>query len=195
MDALERNAAIEKYRYLVPETRKRMTRRWLSYVDPDDIDSAGYVGLIHAVDSFRPDGGATLKTWCICQIRHSIKTEIRANTFPRSKQARFEVDPDRVSFDSPCSEYGTIADTISDPAASPYLYAVRSEEWEAVFRSVLALDSCEREIILRYYGNEQSSAEIARLFRLSEQRIYQLRVKALRKLRKALEIAPEMVND
>lgn len=193
LDCRERAAVIERYRYLVPETRRRMPICTLTNVDEAEIDSAGYIGLIHAIDTYQSGAGATLRTWCICHIRHAVRSEIRSRTMPRTEQARFEIDGNHLSLDEPLP-YGTLADLIADPAPGPHYLAARAEERAAVCRAVLSLKAQDREVILRYYGGEQTITEIAHAIGVSKGRVCQLRQRALRALRKQLKGARELVD-
>jgi RNA polymerase sigma factor for flagellar operon FliA len=77
IDANERDAVIESLLPLVRHVVSRMGVFMPSYLSPDDLISAGVMGLIQAVDRYDSTKGATLKTYCAIRVRGAVLDEVR----------------------------------------------------------------------------------------------------------------------
>lgn len=56
-----------------------------SHVDPDDLFSAGLVGLLNAVRNYNPDGGSSFEAYARVRIRGAVLDELRRlDWIPRS---------------------------------------------------------------------------------------------------------------
>jgi RNA polymerase sigma factor for flagellar operon FliA len=76
-----RHALIEHYQHLVKITASRMNMP----DGRDDAQGAGSIGLIRAVDTFRPEKGVKFESWAITNIRGEILEQARnADWVPRS---------------------------------------------------------------------------------------------------------------
>lgn len=74
---------------LVRSEAARIARRLPPNVELDDLCSAGAVGLLHAVDSFDPNRGASIETFARQRIRGAILDELRrGDIVPRRMRAR-----------------------------------------------------------------------------------------------------------
>lgn len=87
-DAL-RNRLIENYLFIVKYTAERLHNKLPDEVDVDDLISAGFFGLLGAIDSFDLDRGVKFETYCAPRIRGAILDELRSMDWvPRLVRAR-----------------------------------------------------------------------------------------------------------
>jgi RNA polymerase sigma factor FliA len=71
------NALVEGYLPLVRTVVGRVAMTLPAHVSPDDLHSAGLVGLLQAVRSFSPSGGASFETFARFRIRGAVLDELR----------------------------------------------------------------------------------------------------------------------
>lgn len=76
-DLKSRNILIEKHLALVKKTAERMRMKLPSHLDPNDLISAGVMGLIDAVDRFDITRGIHFTTYCIQRIQGAILDDLR----------------------------------------------------------------------------------------------------------------------
>ena len=76
-DAGVESALIEHYLPLVRTVVGRVAMTLPAHVSADDLNSAGLVGLLQAVRSFSPDGGASFETFARFRIRGAVLDELR----------------------------------------------------------------------------------------------------------------------
>lgn len=74
----EREAMIVKYTYLVNHIANKMARRLPPSVMKDELLSAGYLGLIDAVDKYDTSKNVNLKTYAQYRIKGAILDELRS---------------------------------------------------------------------------------------------------------------------
>lgn len=81
----QRNLTFEKYAHLVRLHVQAFQGRLPSGVDMDDLESAGNIGLIDAIEKFDPSRTNKFETYADFRIRGSILDEIRSRDWsPRS---------------------------------------------------------------------------------------------------------------
>ena len=69
---------IEAYLPLVRYTAERLKGKLPQCVDIQEMISAGWIGLINAVDKFDPDRGILFETYCSMRIRGAILDDLRS---------------------------------------------------------------------------------------------------------------------
>ena len=80
-----RDGLIESYLFLVGDAARRAHARLGGHVTLDDLESAGMLGLMDAVDSFDPGRGFAFETFAVHRIRGAMLDEVRAlDWVPRS---------------------------------------------------------------------------------------------------------------
>lgn len=201
-----------------------------------DIVQEGNVGLIKAVERFKPERGhrlSTYATWWIRQsINKAISDQLRSIRLPQHlsdaiakiHRAQRELTQDLgrqplreeiatavgmkvsqveealavahpLSLDAPVGEEDDLEfqDILSDPAATdvPLDMASRAALREEIERVLQGLSERERVIVMKRFGvgdyaatGPRSLEEIADEMKLSRERVRQLEVRALRKLRR-----------
>ncbi len=81
----ERDRLIEEHIPMIRYVAGRFAIKLPKHVDIEDLESAGTIGLIDAVDKFDPSKGIKLKTYAEIRIRGAILDELRSRDYlPRS---------------------------------------------------------------------------------------------------------------
>ena len=79
------NSLVEEYIPLVKTVVGRLAMTLPSHVNPDDLYSAGLVGLLNAMRRFKPDSGTSFETYARVRIRGAVFDELRRlDWVPRS---------------------------------------------------------------------------------------------------------------
>lgn len=85
----DRNALIEHYRPYATMVARRVKARLPRSVDMGDLESAGDVGLIQAIQSYDPERGVPFEAFCEFRVRGAILDELRRHDWvPRPVRNR-----------------------------------------------------------------------------------------------------------
>jgi len=91
---ISKNALMLEYFSLVKIVAKKMATRLPASVDFDDLVSAGLIGLMQALDRFKPEKGFKFKTYAEFRIRGAMIDELRSQDWcpkgMRQKAKQFE---------------------------------------------------------------------------------------------------------
>lgn len=105
--------------------------RWAAYrsngVELEDLEQAGFIALMRAVDSFEPTAGARFSTW----YYPIVKDEFQRATGRRTEKQRRDPLDAAVSLDVPITEDSdniSLCDTIPDPGAEAAMADVDRRE-------------------------------------------------------------------
>lgn len=82
---------IENYLPLVIDMAERMSKKFPTYLDVQDLISYGSLGLLDAIRKFNPDEGVKFSTYCNRRINGAIVDELRRLDWP-SRQLRQKVN-------------------------------------------------------------------------------------------------------
>jgi RNA polymerase sigma-B factor len=174
-----RSRLIEEHMPLVAALAHRYDRRGEQL---EDLVQVGALGLIKAVDRFRPERGVALGAFAAPTIVGEIKHHLRDRTWPLSVPRRVRESRAPSEFVGPATEAEAAAgddETLSGVENRALL--------EPAFR---ALHERERRILeLRFFA-DLSQVEIARELGISQVHVSRTLQGALEKLRNALG-APE----
>jgi RNA polymerase sigma factor FliA len=77
-DGLTRDALVERYGHLVKYVVGRLGVSVSGVFDHEDAMQAGAIGLLQAIDGFRPDTAASFESYALVRIRGSILDAVRA---------------------------------------------------------------------------------------------------------------------
>ncbi|MFW5870217.1 MAG: FliA/WhiG family RNA polymerase sigma factor [Candidatus Sumerlaeota bacterium] len=89
MSLSERNAMVEEYLPLVKYVASRIAGRLPSQVERGDLENAGVIGLIDAIDKFDSSRKIKFKTYAEFRIKGAILDELRAlDWVPRSTRQK-----------------------------------------------------------------------------------------------------------
>ena len=152
----------------------------------EDLISIGTIGLIKAVETFRPDRNIKLATYASRCIENEILMFLR-----KASQYRGE-----ISIDEPLNvDWDGNELLLSDVLGTDDDIVSRGVEWEAereaLLQAVDALPTREREIMEMRFGlrghKELTQKEVADRIGISQSYISRLEKKIIRKLRVVLE--------
>lgn len=196
-DTEARARLIERYAALATSVARRMPVPLGALIDRDDVESAGLVGLIDAVDRFDPERGVPFEAYATVRIRGAILDEIRSidhlgRADRRRERAVAASDPASLalvayaatlSLDLLLEDGHPLADG-DEPGAHH-----DEDDLRARVNSALALLSPrQRELIARYYGESLSLRESGERMGISEARACQLHGRAIEILRRQLSV-------
>jgi RNA polymerase sigma factor FliA len=157
-----------------------------------DLYGFGVIGLLDAIDKFKPEMGHSFKTYGAVRIRGAMSDGIRKlNWLPRGAQNRASrvietVVP--VDFQTATTPIGVrLQDCLYDPQQESALDGLELKADHAeVVDAVQTLPERERRVIRQYYFERRRLAEIGKEMGVTESRVCQLHRAALVMLRDAL---------
>ena len=162
-------------------------RFWKSKANSDDVFQAGMIGLIKAINTYKPGHGTALATYTARCIENEILMLIRANK--KHKNTVSLSDP--VGTDKEGNAISLLEIIVTEDED----YAEVCDEKEKLSLLPAMLKQCleerEREIIAwrygLYSGRELTQREIADSLGISRSYVSRIEKKALRKLREEYE--------
>jgi RNA polymerase sigma factor for flagellar operon FliA len=90
-DAELRNSLVESYQPFALEIVRRFAARLPRSVDPGDLETAGSVGLMNAIESFDPQRGVRFEAYCELRVKGALLDELRQlDWLPRPWRNRLE---------------------------------------------------------------------------------------------------------
>ncbi len=159
-----------------------IAKKYVNYGDNDELISIGSIGLIKAIESFKPDKGTTLATYASRCIENEILMTMRTSKKHRSNVSLNEpigVDKDGnelVIMDMLSDEHSVIEDVEN---------SIMMEKLLKITKSVL--DKREYDIIRLRYGlggcGALTQREVAKKFDISRSYVSRIEKKALEKIR------------
>jgi RNA polymerase sporulation-specific sigma factor len=183
-DSKARDILIEKNMRLVAHMTKK-------YSTPDrdiqDLISVGTVGLIKAINSFKPDKGIRLATYAAKCIDNELLMMLRAE----KKRAREVSIYEPIGTDKEGNEISIIEIVGEDEpdVVGDYIFSQRISCLKEKMDTVL--NEREKTIIIHRYGlfgnGEKTQCEMAKELGISRSYVSRIEKKALEKLKKLLE--------
>jgi len=87
----QRNRLVESYRPYVLDIVRRFAQRLPRTVELSDLETAGSVGLMSAVESFDPERGVRFEAYCELRVKGALLDELRQQDWlPRPWRSRLE---------------------------------------------------------------------------------------------------------
>lgn len=177
-----RNVLVERNLRLVAHIMKKY---YTQSEEQDDLISIGTIGLIKAVDTFKPDKGIRLATYASRCIENEILMYFR-----RIKKLQGEVSlSEAIETDGDGAEL-SIGDVVGK--SDTMLEDLQEKDDRALVRRLVAERLTEREadVIRRRYGLEgrapQTQRQVAAVYGISRSYVSRIEKKALGKLEEAL---------
>ena len=153
--------------------------------DLEDLTSIGTIGLIKAVNTFKPDRGIKLATYASRCIENEILMYIRKNSGRRPDLSIDE--PLNVDWDG--NEL-LLSDVLSTDNDEVYGKIEHEEDYKLLHQAVGNLPEREQEIITLRFGlgggRERTQAEVAKMLGISQSYISRLEKKILADLKRAI---------
>lgn len=162
-----------------------IAKKYSNYGDNDELISIGSIGLIKAIESFKPDKGTQLATYASRCIENEILMTMRTSKKHRSNVSLNEpigVDKDGnelVIMDMLCDDCSVIDDVEN---------SIMMEKLLKITKAVL--DEREYEIIRLRYGlggcGALTQREVAKKFDISRSYVSRIEKKALEKIKRSV---------
>ena len=162
-----------------------IAKKYSNYGDNDELISIGSIGLIKAIESFKPDKGTQLATYASRCIENEILMTMRTSKKHRSNVSLNEpigVDKDGnelVIMDMLCDDCSVIEDVEN---------SIMMEKLLRITKAVL--DEREYEIIRLRYGlggcGALTQREVAKQFDISRSYVSRIEKKALEKIKRSV---------
>ena len=162
-----------------------IAKKYSNYGDNDELISIGSIGLIKAIESFKPDKGTQLATYASRCIENEILMTMRTSKKHRSNVSLNEpigVDKDGnelVIMDMLCDDCSVIEDVEN---------SIMMEKLLRITKAVL--DEREYEIIRLRYGlggcGALTQREVAKKFDISRSNVSRIEKKALEKIKRSV---------
>ena len=162
-----------------------IAKKYSNYGDNDELISIGSIGLIKAIESFKPDKGTQLATYASRCIENEILMTMRTSKKHRSNVSLNEpigVDKDGnelVIVDMLCDDCSVIEDVEN---------SIMMEKLLRITKAVL--DEREYEIIRLRYGlggcGALTQREVAKKFDISRSYVSRIEKKALEKIKRSV---------
>lgn len=163
-----------------------IVKKYRGAAENDDLISVGSLGLMKALDNYRPGRGTTLATFAARCIENEILMLIRANK--KHKNTLSLSDP--VGLDKDGNEL-TLLDVLAEKEESVFENVERSVRRERLLKSIRALLS-EREytvLCMRYAltgGAPKAQREVAAKLNISRSYVSRIEKRAIARLKKRL---------
>lgn len=196
-DAEARGLLIERYAPLATSVARRMRVPTGALVGADDLASAGFLGLIDAVDRFQPDREVAFEAYATLRIRGAILDELRrVDDHGRAERRRLR-EAATASGEPEISSYGNTLSLDAIMATGERDWAAEDEVAERhdhedlrmrVEHALTSLTPRQREVLARYYGEALTLRESAARMGISEARACQLRGRAIENLQRHLAV-------
>lgn len=214
----KRDQLITDHLDYVAHIANRLARRLPDWVDGENLQSAGVVGLIEAAQSFDESRGVVFKTYSYPRIRGAMIDEIRRNS-PLSQKVIANVTRLRAAMENlepPIMpealseatgltlqevEEGLAASRLLTPQTwdelgyvapdqeTPVSIAEQEEKTRILADAIESLPQRDRAIVQMYHMEEMKLKEIGMVLNLSESRVSRILDRAEKRLRDAVERA------
>ena len=196
-DGEARGWLIEHYAPLATSVARRMRLPTNALVGPEDLVSAGFLGLIDAVDRFQPDREVAFEAYASLRIRGAILDELRRlDDCGRAERRRLreavnaDGEPEISGYSNTLSLDAIMATGDRDWAADDEIAEGHDREdlRMRIEHALTSLSPRQREVLARYYGDALTLRESAVRMGISEARACQLHGRAIENLQRHLAV-------
>lgn len=196
-DEAARTALIEQYEHLVAMTRaKRLGNAPQRF--SDDLEGAGRLALVKAVDRYDPARGVQFTSFAITLIWGAMQEWLRSEDWaPRQVRDKIRaglpvhtwelVSLESILYQDEGSEPLTVLNTLSDWEDTPDVIVPKRLEAGVVACLVQCLPKRERRLMEAHYWEGLPHGRVGERLGLSESRVHQLHEEALSLLKGWLE--------
>ena len=196
-DVEARGLLIERYAPLAKSVARHIRVPTGALVGPDDLVSAGFLGLIDAVDRFQPDREVAFEAYASLRIRGAILDELRRlDDRGRAERRRLreavtaDGEPEISGYSNTLSLDAIMATGDRDWAADDEIAEGHDREdlRMRIEHALTSLPPRQREVLARYYGEALTLRESAVRMGISEARACQLHGRAIENLQRHLAV-------
>jgi RNA polymerase sigma factor for flagellar operon FliA len=152
-------------------------RRFMPGLERRDLLAAGQIGLLEAVDRFKPDQGVTLGTFVSYRIRGAMLDMMRSEYGRKDSNRRIG---------KPEQKEPEFFEALLSDTSSPESVCARAELLRIVAAAIGHLPRQQRLVMQQHFFNDKELGEIAVTIGLHPTRVTQLRQAALKRLRERL---------
>ncbi len=177
-DKNARNKLIEHNLRLVAHIVKKFE---VKYVDNDDLISIGTIGLIKGVDTFSPDRGVKITTYCARCIENEILMFFRSN----NKYSKDISINEAVGYDKDGNEIA-ILDVLKTPKEDFTLDIDMKDNINLLKKYMSVLTEREKDILIKRYGlmnnEEETQKTISKKLGISRSYVSRIEKRAITKI-------------
>jgi RNA polymerase sigma factor (sigma-70 family) len=148
----------------------------------DDLKGAGYIGLIHAAERYRPRRKVSFKTYARYRICDAIRDSIRRRNWRDATQLSLENIAVGFATDGQMLRLGP-EDTLADPGELPDQALQRSRDSQAIMGALQDLDPRQRAVIHLVYMRGETPERIGERMGFDATWIRRIRREAERKMK------------
>lgn len=160
-------------------------------VDLNDLISEGNMGLTKAIDKFDESRNVKFITYAVWWIRQSIQEYIKKRQISESYEVRDElnelIQDGGLSEDDEDDEHLIRIDVLASNENEDSKKEIDINQQNIVGNLLVKLNERERQIVECYFGlnnnDEMTLEEIGEILKISKERVRQIKLSALRKLR------------
>ena len=192
-----KNEILEANLKFVFDIAKHYTGRGLSI---SELISEGNMGLLRAIEKFDEEKDIKFISYAVWWIRQAMLEAIKK----KKMLMMVEIDPtdsndnifERKIADDEDERIGGVSDVGFSNEAEEYKKELKANQKEVIGKLLNSLNSREKEIIEHYYGlsnkRELTLNEIGKKYNLSSERVRQVKLTAIRKLRSSMMMYDDM---
>lgn len=192
-----KNEILEANLKFVFDIAKHYTGRGLSI---SELISEGNMGLLRAIEKFDEEKDIKFISYAVWWIRQAMLEAIKK----KKMLMMVEIDPtdsndnifERKIADDEDERIGGASDVGFSNEAEEYKKELKADQKEVIGKLLNSLNSREKEIIEHYYGlsnkRELTLNEIGKKYNLSSERVRQVKLTAIRKLRSSMMMYDDM---
>jgi RNA polymerase primary sigma factor len=192
-----KNEILEANLKFVFDIAKHYTGRGLSI---SELISEGNMGLLRAIEKFDEEKDIKFISYAVWWIRQAMLEAIKK----KKMLMMVEIDPtdsndnifERKVADDEDERIGGASDVGFSNEAEEYKKELKANQKEVIGKLLNSLNSREKEIIEHYYGlsnkRELTLNEIGKKYNLSSERVRQVKLTAIRKLRSSMMMYDDM---
>ena len=193
-----KNEILEANLKFVFDIAKHYTGRGLSI---SELISEGNMGLLRAIEKFDEEKDIKFISYAVWWIRQAMLEAIKKK---KKMLKMVEIDPtesndvifERKIADDEDERIGGASDVGFSNEADEHKMELKANQKEVIGKLLNSLNSREKEIIEHYYGlsnkRELTLNEIGKKYNLSSERVRQVKLTAIRKLRSSMMMYDDM---
>lgn len=186
-DIEAKNAILESNLRLVFDIAKRYRGRGVAL---PDLISEGNMGLIKAMDKFKPNMNVRFMSYAVWWVRNSmsecIKNKITISSIEKGEDDLNNAVMENFQYDEE-DERLTKRETLHQPEDENDDETVMISKKKVIDELLSKLDEREKYIVIHYYGidgeTEMNLEEIGNNLNITKERVRQIKMKAFEKLR------------